>query len=99
MSEGCSPVSPESARSIAADPSVSWRLLPAVLTNFGSAWTPAFSWPVAACIADSEVYDEPKTYIVPALVSQTRLWSTVVVGGAESQTPMFPVRRAQEIPL
>ena len=99
MSAGCSPESPESARSIAGDPSVSRKSPPDVLTNLGSAWTPACSWPVAACIDARDLYDDPKTYIVPGLVSHTRLWSTMVVGGAESQTPMLPVRREQEMPL
>src|ERR1035437_3674175 len=98
MSAGCSPESPESARSIASDPSVNRKSLPDVLTNLGSAWTPDRSWPVADCIDASDVYDDLNAYIVPGLVSHTRLWSTMVEGGAESQMPMLPSRREQEIP-
>ena len=82
----------------AGEPAVSCRLPPAASANFGSAWTPATSCPVAFCMAARVVNLVPNMYIVPAVVSHTRLWSTVVVAGASSQMPMLPWRREQLIP-
>ena len=94
-SVACAPEAPESAESIAGEPSCGRRSKPAGLTKRGSACRPCCSCPVADCIADSDEYEDPKTYIVPGTVRYTRLALTVVLPGAESQIPMLPARRLQ----